>query len=356
MTDASSPSSSPSSSPVVPGSPGARPIALWLFTVAVLVFAMVVLGGATRLTHSGLSMVDWQPLMGVLPPIGDAEWAESFEAYKQYPEYQKINMGMTVDEYKSIFYYEYSHRILGRIIGLAFALPFFWFLIRGRVPEGYKLKLLGLLVLGGLQGLMGWYMVMSGLVDRPDVSHYRLTAHLSLAFVVIAGLIWVGLNLLRGETASATRSSRVGYIHFSGFIFIQSMLGGLVAGSDAGFIYNTWPLMDGQLVPSGLFDMSPLMINFVENVMTMQFVHRIVAYLAAIMMAVLWVRAHRAGMRAGIVDLLGVTVLIQIILGIFTLVMVVPVWLAALHQAGALIVFCVAIVAGHIVGTRHRSA
>lgn len=332
---------------VQPGTLRARPIALWLFFVAALVFGMVVLGGATRLTHSGLSMVDWQPLMGILPPIGDAQWAQSFEAYKAYPEYQKINMGMTVDEYKDIFYYEYTHRILGRIIGLAFALPFFWFLFRGLIPQGYKLKLLGLLILGGLQGLMGWYMVMSGLVDNPDVSHYRLTAHLALAFVVMAGLVWVGLNLLRGEPERESRSARVGYIHFGGFIFVQSMLGGLVAGSDAGFGWNTWPLMDGAFFPAGLFEMSPWAINFVENLMTMQFMHRMVAYLATLMMIALWIRAHKAGTRTGTVDLLAIGVLVQVILGIGTLVMGVPVWLASMHQAGALAIFSIAIVAGH---------
>lgn len=338
----------PSERPVVePGAAEARPLAIWLFFVAALVVAMVILGGATRLTHSGLSMVDWQPLMGILPPIGDAAWAESFQAYRQFPEYQKINMGMTVDEYKSIFYYEYTHRLLGRVIGIAFAVPFFWFLFRGRVPSGYKLKFAGLLILGGLQGLLGWYMVMSGLVDRPDVSHYRLTAHLALAFIVMAGLVWVGLDMLRGRPLPAKRKFRLGYVHFAGLIFIQSMLGGLVAGSDAGFIYNTWPLMDGAIIPDGLFSMSPWAINFVENVMTMQFVHRIVAYLAFVMMIMLWVKARRGEERSWLVDLLAISVLIQILLGIGTLVMVVPVLLASLHQAGALLVFSIAVVIGH---------
>ena len=258
-------------------------IAGWLLLVAVTVAVMVMLGGATRLTHSGLSMVQWQPLMGVLPPLTEDAWRAVFELYKAYPEFQKINQGMTLVEFKSIFYFEYAHRMLGRFIGLEFALPFIWFLLTGRIEHGRRLALFGLFCLGGVQGIIGWWMVKSGLVNQPDVSHYRLTVHLGVAVLILGGLLWAALDLMIRGTKAAAPGLRHGANCLLGIIFLQILTGGLVAGLNAGFIYNSFPMMNQYWFPPELWDLSPFWVNMLENVVTVQFDHRIGAYACVIL-------------------------------------------------------------------------
>lgn len=330
----------------------ARAVGLWLMAVAGLVFLMIVVGGITRLTESGLSMTDWRPVTGIVPPLSEEAWAKSFEAYKQFPEYKVLNRGMSLAEYKTIFWWEYVHRLLGRLIGLAFALPLAFFWLRGRVPQGFKGRLLGLLALGALQGLLGWFMVKSGLVDEPEVSHYRLTAHLTLAFVIFAALWWSALDLLaphhRGQRTARLR----GLAHaFIALLFLQIAMGGLVAGLKAGYAYNTWPLMDGAVVPAHMFDMTPWWTNLLDNTATVQFDHRIGAYLLFALAAFILWRALRGGAPAASKAAAGMVMLAvtgQTLLGILTLVNAVPIALGAMHQAGGVIVLAAALVLAHM--------
>lgn len=326
-----------------------RPVALWLFAVSVLLLAMVVLGGVTRLTNSGLSITEWKPVTGVLPPLSEAAWAAEFESYRGIPEYQLINKGMGLEGFKRIYWYEWSHRLLGRAIGLAFALPFLWFLLRGRLERPMAWRLAAILALGGSQGALGWFMVMSGLSDRVDVSQYRLAAHLGLAFVIQAATFWTALDLWR----PAARSARPGRIAGPAvaavaLVFVQVILGAFVAGTDAGFAYNTWPLMDGDWIPAGLLTYQPAWLDLFENTITIQFVHRHFALVVGLAVAVLWLAARRrAPASAGAADLLMGAMAGQILLGIATLVLVVPVWLGALHQAGAFILFTASLNLAH---------
>lgn len=330
----------------------ARPmVAGWLLVVALMVAAMVMLGGATRLTHSGLSMVQWQPLMGTLPPLDEAAWQETFEKYKQFPEYQKINQGMTLAEFKGIFYYEYSHRVLGRGIGLVFALPFLWFFFTGRIERHRRKALIGLFLLGGLQGLIGWWMVKSGLVEQPDVSHYRLTVHLGVAFLILGALIWVALDLLSNSNsnskggagaADTARGLRVWAWAGAALVFLQSLSGGLVAGLDAGFVYNSFPKMNQYWLPPELAELSPWWLNMFENVVAVQFNHRIGAYLCTALVLWIWFKARALALapaaRLALNLMLG-ALAIQLALGVSTLLLIVPVSLAVLHQGGALLLF-----------------
>lgn len=323
----------------------ARAVALWLFAVAGLVALMVVIGGLTRLTESGLSMVEWKPVTGWLPPLSEAAWIAEFEKYKQFPEYQKVNIGMTLEGFKGIFWLEYIHRLLGRLIGLAFALPMIAFWISGRIPAGMKPHLVLMFVLGGSQGALGWFMVASGLVDHPDVSHYRLTAHLGLAFFIFAYLLWGALSLARhGRMVSASGGGIAAL--FTVLVFLQVLSGGLVAGMNAGLAHNTWPLMDGAFIPDGLLIAQPWWINFFENAMTVQFQHRMLAYtvfvLALVTSFMLKGRAP-TGLRHGLLT----AVLVQMGLGIATLLAHVPVSLGTLHQAGAVVVLGFAVALWH---------
>ncbi|MDA1100380.1 MAG: COX15/CtaA family protein [Proteobacteria bacterium] len=322
-------------------------MAAWLLVVAAMVAAMVMLGGATRLTHSGLSMVQWQPLMGTLPPLSDSAWQETFEKYKQFPEYKKINQGMTLSEFKGIFYYEYSHRVLGRGIGLVFAVPFLWFLLTGRIERRRRKVLYGLFLLGGLQGLIGWWMVKSGLVDRPDVSHYRLTVHLGVAFLIFGALVWVANDLLSKFGAQAVATDAVRGLRAWSWIavavvFLQVLSGGLVAGLDAGFVYNSFPTMNGYWLPPELAEMSPWWMNMFENVVTVQFDHRIGAVICTVLLLGLWFKARTLALgraaRLALILML-VALALQLALGVSTLLLIIPVWLAVLHQGGALLLF-----------------
>ena len=317
-----------------------RAVGVWLLVCCFLVFAMVVLGGVTRLTGSGLSMVRWAPLSGAIPPITAAAWEAEFNHYQQSPEFQKVNHQMTVNEFKTIFYVEYFHRLLGRAIGLVFLVPFLVFLWRGRIRRALIPKLSLVFVLGGLQGLLGWYMVKSGLVDVPRVSPYRLTAHLIVAVAIYAYLFWTALGLLRERSHHSTVSSLSrGAIGITAMIVVTILSGGFVAGLKAGHAFNTFPLMAGQWIPPGYRVAEPFWLNFFETIPAVQFNHRWLAITTFVLVLLFAFRAWRDDAlrtyRAAVAVLAMLSV-IQVSLGISTLVLHVPVVLAAAHQGAAL--------------------
>ena len=325
-----------------------RRIAAWLFFCCLMVYAMVILGGVTRLTGSGLSMVEWDPIFGIMPPLDQADWDETFRLYQQSPEYQKINIGMDLDGFKQIYWFEYSHRVLGRTIGTVFLLPFLFFLIKGWIQRPLIPKLLAMFVLGGLQGVLGWYMVKSGLVDNPHVSQYRLTAHLGLAILIYAYMFHVALGLWLGGRHSGTTPAglRRATTLVTGLVFITILSGGFVAGLKAGFAYNTFPLMDGHWIPEVIFMQEPLWRNFFENIATVQFQHRLLALLVSLSVILLWLAARRITLPAVVTTgllLMLAAVVLQVSLGISTLLLHVPVALAATHQAGALLLLTMAL-------------
>jgi heme a synthase len=335
----------------------ARAVAAWLLACAALVFLMVVVGGVTRLTHSGLSIVEWQPIVGTLPPLNDAQWQETFAKYRQTPEYKLVNQGMTLDAFKGIFWWEYVHRLLGRLIGLVFLVPLLWFAFTRRIDRRLALRLAGIFVLGGLQGAMGWYMVKSGLVDDPRVSQFRLTAHLSLAFLIFAAMLWTALGLLfprrsiaAGEEATPLR--RLGW-WITGIVAYMVVTGGFVAGIRAGKAYNTFPLMNGYVVPPEIFMLDPWWKNFFYNMATVQFDHRLGAWALAFLVPWLWLRARRVALPARTrvsISILLAMLAVQVALGIATLLLVVPVPLGAAHQGGAVLLLGAALAANHALG------
>lgn len=335
-----------------------KPIAIWLLICSAMVFAMVVIGGVTRLTNSGLSMVDWQPIMGAIPPLNQEDWEVLLRKYQETPQYQQVNKGMNIDEFKNIFWWEYFHRLFGRLIGLVFFIPFIYFLVRKKIDRPLGIKLSGIFILGGLQGLMGWYMVMSGLVNDPHVSQYRLTAHLGLAFVIYAALFWVAMDLLFPETSNNKNEADTlkGLRHFSivltTIIFIMVLSGGFVAGIRAGLAYNTFPLMNGHIIPPEIFILEPWYRNFFENMATVQFDHRLIAWLLAFLVPIFWVKARTYPIPASIrhaSNILLIILVMQISLGIATLLQVVPIHLAASHQAGAILLFTAALWMTHTI-------
>lgn len=329
-----------------------RQIAIWLLCVCAAIFVMLVIGGATRLTHSGLSMMTWDPLMGWIPPLSQAQWLDSFEHYKKIPEFYELNPDMDVEGYKHIFMLEYIHRVWGRLIGLFFLLPFIYFLMAGKIAKSFRPKLVMMFVLGGMQGVLGWYMVSSGF-DNPHVSQYRLTAHLSAAFIIYGYIFWVAMGLLfPNEDASLynIRILRRLATVLTGLIALTVMAGGMVAGLKAGFAFNTFPLMDGHFIPDGYAMLTPFYLNFFENIAAVQFDHRILAETTVLCVAALWWFARRFDLsdraRLAFNLLLGMAVL-QVSLGIATLVMVVPTWLAVTHQGGAMLLFTLALFTNH---------
>jgi cytochrome c oxidase assembly protein subunit 15 len=321
---------------------------LWLYAIAGLIFAMIVVGGAVRLTDSGLSITEWKPLLGAIPPLSDADWHDAFQKYQQIPEYKIINRGMSLAEFKTIYWWEWAHRFLGRFIGLAFFVPFVIFWAIGAIPKGVWRKLAGLFLLGGLQGALGWYMVMSGLAERTDVSQYRLTAHLALAVAIFGAVLWTAFGL--GRSAGRWPSARWTLAYTCGHVlvvavFVQIMLGGLVAGTDAGLSHNTWPLMDGAIIPAGLGAMEPLWRNIFENVLTIQFNHRMMGYLVAVLALVqllLALRVPPPAIRLSAM-LVFAAVLAQIGLGIAALLTQLQIHTALAHQGGAIVVFALAL-------------
>jgi cytochrome c oxidase assembly protein subunit 15 len=322
-----------------------RAVRTWLWSIAALTFGVVIVGGITRLTLSGLSIVSWDPLFGVIPPLTDAQWQAAFDAYKHFPDYD-WRTGMTLAEFKFIFFWEYLHRLLARLIGFVFLIPFVWFWLRGHFNRGLTVRALALFALGGLQGVLGWFMVMSGLVDRPSVSHYRLAAHLSLAFLIFGYALWLArdLSVEPGRAAVAPTTRRMlsrGLALLGTVLGIQIVWGAFVAGLRAGRLYPTFPLMGGRLVPAELFSLDPVTRNFVENPIAVQWTHRVIGTVLLLLAAVFVVRVFRAqtdAMSRRLGAILLTLIGLQYVLGILTLVRLVPVSLGVIHQATALVI------------------
>jgi len=338
-----------------PPEPQPRPRALanWLAVVATMIFLMVVIGGITRLTESGLSMVRWEPISGAIPPLDEADWQREFDHYRATPQYQVNNSGMTLADFKTIFFWEYLHRLLGRLIGLAFALPLLWFWWRRAIPRGYGWKLGGMLGLGALQGAIGWWMVVSGLVDVPEVSHVRLAVHLLLALLIFAAIVWVALDLRvlhRDPEARPARMPLLG-IWALCILFLQFLFGAYVAGLEAGYAFNSWPKMGEEWFPADTPWLEPALRNFADNPVVVQFVHRWLAFLvAAVTLWLAW-RTWRSGWRLE-AGTLAATVTAQILLGILTLLSGVQIDIAVAHQGMAVLLLGAMVTAGHRLGER----
>ena len=327
-------------------------VRIWLVIIATFVLAMVVVGGATRLTGSGLSITEWKPIVGALPPMSEAAWQDAFEKYKQIPQYDIVNKGMSLEGFKAIFYWEWGHRLLGRLVGFVFLLPFGYFLFRGAIPKPFISKVFALFLLGGAQGALGWFMVSSGLVgsDRIAVSQYRLAAHLALATVIAAYAFWLALTIREegqdrnaapaaaGGAYSPSSSAGVAAIVLGGLIYLQIIAGAFVAGLKGGYSSNTWPLMNGEIIPSGMAYYSPLWMNLFENPLTAQFVHRLIAYVIAIYAVgfalAIW---RRPQLRAPAIAII-VATLVQIALGVATVVYDMPLSYALIHQGNSMLV------------------
>ena len=330
-------------------------VALWLLLCCVMIFAMVILGGATRLTHSGLSIVEWEPITGFLPPLTETLWQSTFEKYQQYPEFQKLNRDMDLAGFKSIFWLEFLHRLWGRIIAIVFLGGFIFFLVRGTLRRTITLKLIVIFIFGALQGVLGWFMVKSGLADRPDISQYRLVAHLGLAVLLYGWIFWVALGILfpiPHNLPPNRHLRRLGHTTtaLGILIFITILSGGFVAGTDAGFYYNTFPLMGESWIPPKLFILQPIAKNFFENIVTIQFTHRVLAILTLLSVSLLWLSAFpvvvtRRGRLA--LHCLLASALLQVSLGITTLLLIVPIPIALVHQGGALIMLTIALWTRH---------
>ena len=328
--------------------PDNRAVRWWLVTIVVLIAIMVLVGGATRLTESGLSIVEWKPVTGTLPPLDQEQWTQAFDAYKAIPQYRELNAGMTLGEFKTIFWWEWSHRLLGRVIGIAFLLPFLWFLWRGVLSADLRLRLWLIFGLGALQGVVGWWMVASGLSERVEVSQYRLATHLMLALLIFSAIVWTLRRMADRPPSAASSRLKITSVALLVLTFVQLYLGALLAGLRAGRVYNTWPHIDGALIPSmaRLFFEEPWWRNLFDNTLTVQFEHRMVAYALfalAILHAVDAVR-WRAGTTAINGALwLAVAITLQAALGILTLLNQVPVLLGLAHQAVAMSVLTLAI-------------
>jgi len=315
-----------------------RQVAAWLFLCAALTFAIVVVGGITRLTESGLSIVEWQPLVGALPPTSQADWQVLFDQYKETPQYRKVFSEIGLEGFKNIFWWEYAHRLLGRTIGLVFLFPFLFFLLKRKLDNPLAWKLFGLFILGGLQGAMGWYMVKSGLVDDPRVSHFRLTAHLGLALAIFCCEFWLAMRLLKPNEGKKHPLALAAL----GTVFLMALSGGMVAGLRAGHAYNTFPLMNGHLIPQETFMLDPWWQNFLWNVATVQLVHRGIFWLLLLLIPLTWWTLKRTSAKVAAHHLLGMS-LLQATLGISTLLLAVPIPLAACHQAGAVLLLACAL-------------
>ena len=338
--------------------PAKQPLAIanWLLAVASLVFLMVVVGGITRLTESGLSITEWKPVSGAIPPLTHADWQHAFDLYQRTPEYREINgpAGMTLSQFKFIFFWEWLHRLIGRLIGVAFALPLLWFAVKRAIPQGYGWKLVGLFVLGGMQGALGWYMVMSGLVDRTDVSHFRLSAHLLLAFAIMGALIWTALDLRDLARTGENRPSRVtgAAVATLAVMFIQLLFGAWVAGLNAGQVANDWPTMQGRLVPEGIDWSNGTLFAVTHDPFLIHFIHRWWAWVVVVALVIFArrVKSRERGRPASIA--IHSTFGTQILLGILTVLTGVVIWLAALHQAVGALVVAATVWGAHVVGRR----
>jgi heme a synthase len=341
--------------------PQPRPLAVarWLLAVAALVFLMVVVGGITRLTESGLSITEWRPVTGAIPPLTARDWDEAFELYKQTPQYREVTgpAGMGLAEFQWIFFWEWLHRLLGRVIGVAFAVPLAWFWWKRAIPAGYGWKLVALLLLGAGQGVLGWYMVMSGLVDRTDVSHFRLAAHLLLALAILGALIWIALDLIRLHRTGADRPARLTGLAVAvlAILFVQLLYGAWVAGLDAGKVASDWPLMHGRLVPAGIDWSSGAFHAFTHDPFLIHFVHRWWAWVVVAALVIFARQVRAAGSRAAsmaIHSAFGT----QIVVGILTVLSGVAIWLGVIHQGIGALVVATTVWGAHVLGSRDHQA
>jgi cytochrome c oxidase assembly protein subunit 15 len=338
-----------------------RAVRWWLIAIAALIAIMVLVGGATRLTESGLSIVEWKPVTGSLPPLTAEQWTQAFEGYKTIPQYRELNAGMSLDEFKTIFWWEWSHRLLGRIIGIAYLLPFLWFLWRGALSADLKRRLWFIFGLGALQGAVGWWMVASGLTQRVEVSQLRLATHLVLALLIYAATVWTLRRLSERQSVIASPRLKISGLVLLALTFVQLYLGALVAGLRAGRVYNTWPEIDGALIPSAarLFVEQPWWRNLFDNTLTVQFEHRMVAYtlfVLAILHAIDVIRSRAGSAAVNGAILLAVAITLQAALGIQTLLQQVPILLGLAHQALAIVVLTLAILqAERLAASRHLS-
>lgn len=318
-----------------------RAVAYWLLTVAGVILMMITIGGLTRLTGSGLSITEWQPIMGALPPLSDAAWADAFAKYRRIPQYLLENRGMSLAEFKGIFWWEWGHRFLGRLLGFLFLIPFLWFAFTGAIQRSEWPRMLLLFVLGGLQGLIGWWMVQSGLETRVSVSQYRLAIHLGAALILLIAILWIALEYLRGGKSTGMSKRATAFV---ALVYGQMLLGALVAGLDAGLIYNTWPDMNGDIYPENAFYHSPWWINFFENQGLVQFNHRIGAYIVAGVAALIYARGIKlSGYAKTSAKAIAILTIFQIFLGIATLLLLAPLWLSAIHQVVAAALLCAAV-------------
>ncbi|HEX3674325.1 MAG TPA: COX15/CtaA family protein [Rhizomicrobium sp.] len=331
--------------------PGPRAVGLWLLGIALVIACMVTIGGLTRLTGSGLSITQWDPIMGVIPPLSTAAWMDAFHKYQQIPQYILEHQGMSLDAFKGIFWWEWTHRLLGRVLGVVFFVPFAWFAWRGAIKRAQIPRMVVLFLLGGVQGFVGWWMVESGLETRVSVSQYRLALHLGVAIILFGAILWTAFEYLRPKPAVARAAPFANWtLGFAGLVYFQMLLGAIVAGLHAGLVYNTWPSMDGHFFPDAVWFVKPWFLNFFENAGLAQFDHRMVAYTVAIAAVALWLRGRRAKL-AGPARTSGDLVLgftaFQIVLGILTLLNQAPTALAAAHQATAVALFSAALWHGY---------
>ncbi|HLV40466.1 COX15/CtaA family protein [Xanthomarina sp.] len=316
-----------------------KKVIYWLLTGCVLIFIMVVVGGITRLTDSGLSISNYKLITGTIPPLNEAQWQEEFELYQQFPEYQKLHYHFTLEDFKGIYFWEWLHRVIGRVIGLVFIFPFIYFLVTKQLTGKTIKKSLVLLVLGAFQGFLGWYMVKSGLVDRPDVSHYRLAAHLTTAFLTFAATLWVALDLIFPEKKVIDKKFRnlvfVGYL----VLVFQIVYGAFVAGLKAGLLHNHWPFMnEGKFMHETVYIFEPFYKNLIENPSGIQFIHRTFAYIVVIFILIIWFQGKKLALtkyQNKALDSLFILVFVQFALGVFTIIYQVPLWLGVAHQVGA---------------------
>ncbi len=311
----------------------------WLLTGCILIFIMVVVGGITRLTDSGLSISNYKLITGTIPPIGEAEWQEAFELYQQYPEYQKLHSHFPLEDFKGIYFWEWLHRVIGRLIGLVFIFPFIYFLITKQLTKKTIKKCLVLLVLGGFQGFLGWYMVKSGLVDMPDVSHFRLAAHLTTAFLTFAATLWVALDLMYPNKKIIDKKFRnLIIVSYLALIF-QIVYGAFVAGLKAGLLHNHWPFMnEGKFMHETVYILEPFYKNLIENPSGIQFIHRTFAYVVVVFILIIWYQGKKMSLtklQNKALDALFILVFVQFLLGVLTIIYQVPLWLGVAHQVGA---------------------
>ena len=325
-------------------------IGSWLLCLAFLVFLMIILGGLTRLTESGLSMVDWRLFMGIIPPISISDWQEVFNKYQLYPEYQLVNKGMSLQDFKIIFWFEYSHRLLGRLIGLFFIFPYLYLLLTKKINLNLTLFLLLIFLLGVFQAFLGWFMVRSGLADKPDVSHYRLAAHLSTAIIIYILLTWATLSVFLNKNNKLIFSQIDKLLAiFLVWLLIVVVSGAFVAGTNAGLSYNTFPLMDGKYIPEGIFSLDPLYMNFFENLITIQFMHRTLAIITICFSFIIWFLSYRTKLRKlhNRYNLLLLATIFQVCIGIITLISIVPISMGLMHQIGAMVLITITVFTLH---------